>query len=142
MADIVDDLTDEIATLVHALVRGWEDYLNARVRELNVGITGRQATVLWMTRDPLPIGELAQKVGCDPSSATGIVDRLADKGLVRRVADPRDRRTKRVELTAEGKRLRQRIERRVMAASPSLAGLSRTEKSQLRDLLRKAMVGL
>ena len=140
--DTLDELSEEIAGLVHQLVDAWDGYLEARVREMDVGLTGRQATALWMAKDPLSMGELSTQLACDPSSATGIVDRLERKGLVRRVADPVDRRAKRVELTPEGKALRRRIEQRVMAARPSIAGLTKTEQRQLRDLLQKAMAGL
>ena len=102
--DVVDELSEEIAGLVHHLVNAWDAYLEARVREMDVGLTGRQATALWMANDPLSMGELSTQLGCDPSSATGIVDRLERKGLVRRVADPTDRRAKRVELTPEGRK--------------------------------------
>lgn len=139
---MVDELSEEITSLVFNLVHRWDAYLEARVRELNVGLTGRQATVLWMAHDPLSMGELSTRLACDPSSATGIVDRLETKGLVRRVANPSDRRGKRVELTPEGRKLRRRIEQRVMAARPSIAGLTKTEQRQLRDLLQKAMAGL
>ena len=140
--DTLDELSEEIAGLVHQLVDAWDGYLEARVREMDVGLTGRQATALWMAKDPMSMGELSTQLACDPSSATGIVDRLERKGLVRRVADPVDRRAKRVELTPEGKALRRRIEQRVMAARPSIAGLTKTEQRQLRDLLQKAMAGL
>lgn len=141
MAEI-DALTDEIAGLVHHLVARWDTYLNDRVRELDLGITGRQAVALFLARDPLAMRELADRMACDPASATGIVDRLEAKGLVVRVPDPTDRRSKRVELTAEGRRLRRRIEQRVMANRPSIAGLDEQEKRQLKGLLEKAMQGL
>jgi DNA-binding MarR family transcriptional regulator len=140
--DVVDELSEEIAELVHHLVNAWDAYFEARVREMDVGLTGRQALALWMAGRPLSMGELSMQLGCDPSSATGIVDRLENKGLVRRVADEADRRAKRVELTPDGRRLRRRIEQRLAAARPSVAGLTRTEQRQLRDLLRKAMAGL
>jgi DNA-binding MarR family transcriptional regulator len=141
-ANGVDALTEEIASLAHELVNRWDDYLDARVREMDVGLTGRQATALWMVSDPLSMGDVAAKLNCDPSSATGIIDRLEAKGLVHRVADPKDRRARRVELTPEGRTLRRRIERRVLAARPSLMALTEAEKRQFRDLLQKAMSGL
>jgi MarR family transcriptional regulator, organic hydroperoxide resistance regulator len=140
--DVVDELSEEIAGLVHHMVNSWDAYFEARVREMDVGLTGRQALALWMAGRPLSMGELSTQLGCDPSSATGIVDRLEGKGLVRRVADDTDRRAKRVELTADGRKLRRRIEQRLVAARPSVAGLTKTEQRQLRDLLRKAMAGL
>src|SRR5262245_4824743 len=138
----VDELTEEIATLVHELTGRWDAYLNERVREMDVGLTGMQATALWMLREPLPMGEFARSMGCDPASATGIADRLAAKGLLVREPDPHDGRGRIVKLTTEGRRLRRRIERRVTEARPSLMGLSERDKRTLRDLLQKAMQGV
>ena len=141
-ADVVDELNQEIVGLVHHLVTSWNDYFEGQVRGMDVGLTGRQATALWMAHDPISMGQLSTQLGCDPSSTTGIIDRLEAKGLVQRVANPADRRGKQVELTPEGRRLRRRIEQRVVAARPSIAGLTKAEQRQLRDLLVKAMVGL
>ena len=140
--DAVDELTEEITSLVYSLGHSWDAFWDARVRELDVGLTGRQATALWMTREPLSMGELSTRMSCDPSSATGIVDRLERKGLVTRAADENDRRAKRVQLTPEGRRLLRRIERTVMASRPSIAALTDAERRDLRDLLTKAMKGL
>lgn len=138
----LDPLTEEIAELIHELTDRWSAYLNARVREMDVGLTGTQATALWMLREPLPMGEFARLMGCDPASATGIADRLENKGLLSREPDPQDRRGRIVALTVNGRRLRRRIERRVAEARPSLMGLSDRDKRTLRDLLKKAMQGV
>ena len=45
--------------------------------------------------------ELAARSGLAPASVTGLVDRLAEKGFVRRVPDPEDRRRVRVESVPE-----------------------------------------
>ena len=140
--DVVDELSEEIAGLVHHLVNRWDAYFEARVREMDVGLTGRQATALWMAHRPISMGDLSTQLTCDPSSVTGIVDRLEAKGLVQRIANPSDRRGKRVELTSEGRKVRRRIEQRVVAARPSIVGLTKAEQRQLRDLLQKAMAGL
>ena len=142
MSDRIDPLTEEIASLVYGMVKRWDDYWDAHVRELNADVTSRQALALWQCSEPQPIGELAARMGCDPSSTTGIVDRMEAKGLLRRVPDPADRRTKRVEMTPAGKKLRQQLERRLAAGRPSIIGLSKAEKLQLRDLIVKAMGGL
>jgi DNA-binding MarR family transcriptional regulator len=46
--------------------------------------------------------ELAQMMGVSPATMTGIVDRLASAGYVSRREDPKDRRVRRIELTAAG----------------------------------------
>lgn len=48
------------------------------------------------------VGELAAKLGASLPSVTGMIDRLAAKGLVRRVRDPGDRRVVTCMLTKTG----------------------------------------
>lgn len=68
------------------------------------GITPAQATVLTMLSTPMPMRRLAERMGCDPSNITGIVDRLEDKGLVERGADSSDRRVKQISATPAGRK--------------------------------------
>jgi DNA-binding MarR family transcriptional regulator len=49
--------------------------------------------------------DLAESMGVSLATITGIVDRLAAQNLVTRREDPRDRRVRRVELTAAGRDL-------------------------------------
>lgn len=53
--------------------------------------------------EPLTLSELAERLSCVRSNITQLVDRLEADGLVRRVADPSDRRSVRAELTALGR---------------------------------------
>ena len=52
--------------------------------------------------EPLPLRLLAEGQHCVPSNMTTLIDRLEADGLVRRVDDPADRRSKRAQLTPEG----------------------------------------
>ena len=52
---------------------------------------------------PLTLGELAQKLSCVRSNVTQLVDRLESDGLVRREADPADRRSIMAVLTDAGR---------------------------------------
>jgi DNA-binding MarR family transcriptional regulator len=54
--------------------------------------------------EPLTLGGVAEQVSCVRSNITQLVDRLEAEGLVRRVADSVDRRSKRAELTPAGRR--------------------------------------
>ena len=60
-------------------------------------------THLVESGDPIRLGECAEKMTCVRSNITQLVDRLEADGLVRRVEDPRDRRSVRAELTPLGK---------------------------------------
>src|SRR5437867_6936699 len=58
--------------------------------------------VLVEARQPLPLSELAERQHCVRSNITQLVDRLEKDGLVRRRADPDDRRSVLAELTPAG----------------------------------------
>lgn len=53
--------------------------------------------------EPLPLGQLAERIACVKSNVTQLVDRLEADHLVRRVPDPSDRRSVRAEITEEGR---------------------------------------
>lgn len=71
-----------------------------------VGLSAAKYYVLSQlaeSREPVALRELAQGQGCVPSNMTTLVDRLEADGLVRRIDDPTDRRSKRAELTDLGR---------------------------------------
>ena len=53
----------------------------------------------------LPFSDLVEQLGCVRSNITGLIDRLQEDQLVRRVDHPEDRRMLFAELTPEGERL-------------------------------------
>lgn len=57
---------------------------------------------LWQ-EDGLKLMELGRRAGLEPSTMTGLIDRMERAGLVRRVADPDDRRAQRIHLTEPGR---------------------------------------
>jgi DNA-binding MarR family transcriptional regulator len=59
-------------------------------------------THLAEARRSLALSEIAEKLQCVRSNVTQMIDRLESEGLVRRLADPSDRRTVRAELTELG----------------------------------------
>ena len=65
------------------------------------GLSPTEAMVLWgvYRRGSLRATELAGELGIPPSTFTGVFDRLVEKGLLRRVPDPEDKRGVRVEPT-------------------------------------------
>jgi DNA-binding MarR family transcriptional regulator len=66
--------------------------------------------VLWLGLDgPLPMGELARRVGVTEKTITGIVDRLEREGYAQRERDAVDRRVVQVRLTARGKKTSERV---------------------------------
>jgi MarR family transcriptional regulator, organic hydroperoxide resistance regulator len=75
--------------------------------ELTLGVTGPQRLVVRLLgRFPgLTSGQLAEALRVHPSTITGIVQRLEQKGLVNRRTDPRDKRRAFLGLTSKGRGL-------------------------------------
>ena len=72
---------------------------------------------------------------------TNRLDRLEGMGLVRRLADPTDRRGRLVELTAKGRRLVDKaVVDHIADEDKLIAPLSRAERKRLAGLLRKLLL--
>jgi MarR family transcriptional regulator for hemolysin len=79
---------------------------------------------------------LASRAHVDGATITHHVDRAEALGLVRRQVDPKDRRVRRLELTAEGKRLYRRLVAVTRDAEDWLfAGLDEQQRDELRRSL-------
>jgi DNA-binding MarR family transcriptional regulator len=101
------------------------------------GVTAAQAAVLTMLSEPQSMAKLAERMGCDASNITGLVDRLEAKGLVVRAAVEGDRRVKRIRWTTAGKAAVERFQRDLIKAS-SLAKLSPKARRGLLAALTEA----
>ncbi|HZC69053.1 MAG TPA: MarR family transcriptional regulator [Jatrophihabitans sp.] len=123
------------------LVNGLAEQIAAHVRERadSLGITAAQATALRELTGPMTMRELAERMSCEPSNATFVVDRLEKQGLVERRAHATDRRAKQLVLTPDGTKLRRRLLALLAQDSP-LAALSADQQRTLHDLLEQAIV--
>jgi DNA-binding MarR family transcriptional regulator len=84
--------------------------------------------------------ELARDCHIDAGAVTRMLDRLEDKGLVRRVRSSEDRRVVRLELTDEGRAKAQNIPAVLcQVQNAHLRGFSRDELDTLKGLLRRVM---
>ncbi|MFF9361027.1 MarR family winged helix-turn-helix transcriptional regulator [Streptomyces griseoluteus] len=133
-----DPLTMEVVELIGDVVaRFYADYEEAAASH---ALTGPQARLLsLLALEPLPMRKLAQRLKCEPSNVTGIVDRLESRGLVERRPDSADRRVKLAAATEEGLRVARDLREGLHFAREPLAGLSTAERSSLRDLLRRML---
>ena len=79
-----------------------------------LGVTARQATLLWLVRrrPGLSLAELAAEEGISPPALSGHVDRLERAGLLERVRSSEDRRRVGLRLSDDGARLLRRIRAR------------------------------
>lgn len=93
--------------------------------------------------DGLNMGELSRRLMVSNGNVTGVADRLAREGLVRRWSPPADRRSSRLALTARGRK-----EFAAMAKAHQnwigelMTGLSANERDTLMTLLAKVKLSI
>ncbi|MEN8649980.1 MarR family transcriptional regulator [Streptomyces sp. 21So2-11] len=127
----------ELCGLVNGLARQIGDHVRERATKLE--LTAPQATALREMTGPMTMRDLAERMSCEPSNATFVVDKLEKLSLIERRPHPTDRRAKQLVLTPEGVALRKRLIGLLVQDSP-LAGLTHQEQSTLHDLLKRAVV--
>jgi DNA-binding MarR family transcriptional regulator len=134
----IDPLTLEVVDLIGTVVARYHDEYEDAAAEH--ALTGAQARLLsLLSLEPLPMRRLAQRLKCEPSNVTGIVDRLEARGLAERRPDPTDRRVKLAAATEEGRRVARSLRDSLHFAREPLAGLSREERLSLRELLSRML---
>ncbi|MEU1369254.1 MarR family transcriptional regulator [Streptomyces sp. NPDC005803] len=126
----------ELCGLVNGLAQQIADHV--RHRAVPLGLTAAQATALREMTGPMTMRELAERMSCEPSNATFVIDKLEKQGLVERRAHPTDRRAKHLFLTATGGAARERLLELLAQDSP-LSGLSPEQQRVLQGLLEQAL---
>ncbi|MFI7034283.1 MarR family winged helix-turn-helix transcriptional regulator [Microbispora rosea] len=123
------------------LVKGLANQIeaNIRVRAATLGLTASQGTALCELTRPMTLRELAERMGCEPSNATFVADRLEEQGYLERHPHPDDRRAKQLVLTPKGTELRERLIELLSENSP-LAPLALEERDVLQRLLTRALI--
>lgn len=127
----------QLCGLVNGLAQQIGDHL--RERAATLGLTTAQATALREMTGPMTMRDLAERMSCEPSNATFVVDKLERLGLIERRAHPTDRRAKQLVLTSAGNTLRERLLELLVRDSP-LAGLTPEQQRVLQDLLEQAII--
>ncbi|BBH68494.1 ranscriptional regulator [Actinoplanes sp. OR16] len=112
----------------------------ANVRLAALGLKVRSLSVLWLAGQDLGPSqrELSEFLGLDPSQVVALVDELQGRGLVERQPDERDRRSRIIVATVDGRRLLKRALAEVRAAGDaSFARLTDEQRKTLAELLLK-----
>ncbi|MEC3994072.1 MarR family transcriptional regulator [Actinacidiphila sp. DG2A-62] len=134
--DPTDPLTAEVVDLVGTFAARYDREYDAAAAAHH--LTGAQARLLTLlAAEPLPMRQIAQRLKCEPSNVTGIVDRLEAQGLAERRADPADRRVKLAAATPVGRATAEHLRASLDFAREPLACLSEADRTTLRDLLRR-----
>jgi DNA-binding MarR family transcriptional regulator len=81
-------------------------------RMVRSGISMTHLHILWLLEHhgDLTMGRLAELVDVSLSNASGLIDRMEERGLVERIRVPDDRRVVLVRVSPEGARMRDEIE--------------------------------
>jgi DNA-binding MarR family transcriptional regulator len=135
------DPGSEAWSLMHRMMVTNKQRLFAMAQEFE--LAPQQMIALRMLgAGPRKMSELADALFCDNSNVTGIVDRLEERGLLRREAAEGDRRVKLLVLTKEGERMRLEITKRMAEPPPPIASLSEKDQRDLRDILKRAVADI
>jgi len=107
---------------------------------LQSGLTTSQADVLFTlgNTEGLTFKEIGEQTLITKGTLTGVVDRMEEKGLVKRITLSDDRRCTRVMLTAKGNKLfTQEFPRQVKYLKERFDRLCNTDKQQIQQALQK-----
>ena len=108
---------------------------------MGVSVTDAKCRSILLQLGPMTAGDIAQRLGLTTGAVTGVIDRLVAAKLVRRVADPTDRRRVVVELLSNPRREREiegLFEPMGSRISGLVAGYSDRDQAILAEFLTKA----
>ncbi len=95
------DMGEQVIVALRRVIRAVD--LHSRTLLESHGLTGPQALILKaLQQGSLSAGELAARVSLSQGTVTDILNRLEQRGLIRRLRDTRDRRRVWVDATAAG----------------------------------------
>jgi DNA-binding MarR family transcriptional regulator len=101
MAPSRQELVDQLGLAMQRYQRSTQAFDDAVGRRL--GLNPADLRCLdWLADGPKTAGQLSEATGLRPAATTTLIDRLAARGLVRRVPSEADRRRVLVEMTDEG----------------------------------------
>lgn len=105
MAQVEGEDASAVVQALRRLFRAIQEHSKAIHKQTR--LTGPQiwALRLLAERPGVSLGELSARLYSHPSTVSGVVDRLVERGAVSRVPDPEDRRGIRLSLTALGQKL-------------------------------------
>ena len=131
------ELLDRISSALHVLGARMSTVFRDELDALDLSMP--MATALRELDEPMAMSALAGRLACDASYITGLADQLEERGLVRRTADPDDRRVKHLVRTDRGAKAAADVHERMLRSHPIISPLSDDELGTLVVLLEKAM---
>jgi DNA-binding MarR family transcriptional regulator len=129
----------EAWSLMSELVRQTRPRFLGAAAELGLTTPQMMSLLALEPGRPVPMRDLARHLHCDSSNVTGLVDRLAEQGLVERREAEHDRRVRMLALTDRGGDVREEVRGRLAEVPPAIQRLSAADQRALRDILRRAL---
>ena len=103
--DVTGDRTKGIIFSIRKLMQARELYTKELEKKYHVSAPQLNCLIALYENGPLPPSQIARHIMVKSSTVTGIIDRLEQKGLVKRLRNSPDRRVITIELTETGKGL-------------------------------------
>lgn len=131
------NLDESLGFLINKAAFAMKRALEKRLADF--GLTAPQWAFLarlWQEDGQSP-GLIGKSLYFDKTTATGIVDRLEQKGLVKKVRDTDDRRIIRVYLTDNGKKLQMELPQLAVEVNKrAIKGFDKNDLERLKSYLR------
>ena len=131
---------------VTSVIRAYQIYMarvEAVLRPFDLSFARYELLMVlsFSRRGSLPLNKLGSRLQVHPTSVTNAVDRLAQQGMLRRVAHPTDGRTTLAEITPSGRRVARKATDALNAEVFADPGLDANEVGSLLTILTKLRAG-
>ncbi|MEP7035601.1 MAG: MarR family transcriptional regulator [Actinomycetota bacterium] len=141
-----DELVQRVITAVHGLARGLNQWYSRQLADLDLS-PGEWAVLSQLARsdenEAVTPSQLAEATSVAPSSMTHRLDRMAQRDLIARAADPENRTRVLISLTDEGwATFKAAVRESDMVESDVLGPLSQPQREDLASLLEVLIAGL
>ena len=132
------DLDSHVFYWLTQVIGARDRELTQGLREFSLRVPEWRALAALYSRQRCTMSELADLATIDRTTLTRTVDRMQDAGWLSRLADGDDMRVTRLELTAAGRKLFDRVWPTAQRLNElALAGLSKAEIQQLHRTLER-----
>jgi MarR family transcriptional regulator, organic hydroperoxide resistance regulator len=132
------DLDSHVFYWLTQVIGARDRELTQGLREFGLRVPEWRALAALYARQRCTMSELAELATIDRTTLTRTVDRMQDAGWLSRLADGDDMRVTRLELTAAGRKLFDRVWPTAQRLNElALAGLSKPEIQQLHKTLER-----
>lgn len=138
---------EKIMSAAAGIAEAWNDRTDQWLRERRITFTQYRAIILLSEGERKTLSQLSQGLSRTRCAITGLVDRLEEKGLVKRKRSRKDRRLVYVALTEKGRELAEELKEKVLPEISRMGervmeALTEREVSALFNALGKLSEGI